>query len=316
MSWVLHSSKKVSALVFGALILSAILSVAAESVPSLSNEVYAVMKHTKKMTLVSIKNQSDDPIYAVVLENPDDAIRFVKARGWDRERIDAGKVMVNTSDRPVMPGNNLLILLIAQTPPALVWATTDQVGNILAIGTVIERSTNEGTELEGPIVEGEEESSQPPISTQGVFTISTQTASFTHNVGSSCPQYIETVIIESNESISLEVVEKPEWLTLQVNETELLLYYNCAQEAAGTLSGDIPLIIKNPEGEIVYTVSINVTGQVNEVSPSPPPEVQVSVNTTEVSFTHDMGQSSCPQYIETVIIESNESISLEVVEKP
>jgi len=89
---------------------------------------------------------------------------------------------------------------------------------------------------------------------------------------SSCPQYIETVIIESNESISLEVVEKPDWLTLQVNETELLLYYNCPQEAASTLSGDIPLIIKNPEGEIVYTLSINVTGQVNEVSPSPPPE--------------------------------------------
>jgi len=163
MSWVLHSSKKVSTLVFGALILSAILSVAAESVPSLSNEVYAVMKHAKKMTLVSIKNQSDDPIYAVILENPDDAIRFVKARGWDRERIDAGKVMVNTSDRPVMPGNNLLILLIAQTPPALVWATTDQVGNILTSGTVIERSTNEGIELEGPVVEGEEESILPTV---------------------------------------------------------------------------------------------------------------------------------------------------------
>ncbi|MEE8132982.1 MAG: hypothetical protein V3T40_05350, partial [Nitrososphaerales archaeon] len=81
----------------------------------------------------------------------------------------------------------------------------------------------------------------------------------------SCPQYIETVIIESNESISLEVVEKPDWLTLQVNETELLLYYNCPSgQGAGALSGMIVLLLKS-EDRVVDTSNININGKVNPI---------------------------------------------------
>ncbi|MFQ5941562.1 MAG: hypothetical protein ACE5KA_07695, partial [Nitrososphaerales archaeon] len=316
MIWNVYLCKKVSALVFGVLlILSVILpNVAAESVTSVPSEVYAVMKHTKKITLVSIKNQSDEPIYAVALENADGDIRFVKTRGWDRERIDTSKVVVSTGDRPVMPGNNLIILLITHVPAvALMWTTADQLGNILVSGIVIERppKSKEPAEVEGSVVESEPESqeTQPSIPAEVVITVSSETASFTHNQGeSACPQYIETVTIDSNESIALEVVDKPDWLTLQVNDTALLLYYNCLEGAVGTLSADITLKVKNPEGQVLDTITINVTGQVNVLVPAPP-EVQVSVNTTDVSFTHDIGQSSCPQYIETVTIDSNESIA-------
>ncbi|MFQ5940613.1 MAG: hypothetical protein ACE5KA_02800, partial [Nitrososphaerales archaeon] len=104
---------------------------------------------------------------------------------------------------------------------------------------------------------------QPSVPAEVVVTVSTETASFNHNEGeSSCPQYIETVIIESNESIALEVVDKPDWLNLQVNETGLFLYYNCLEGAVGTLSGILVLLLKSDD-RVVHTVNISINGQVN-----------------------------------------------------
>jgi len=60
-----------------------------------STDVFVAMKHTKKMTLVSVRNDGDLPIYSVELENPNGAIRFVKAKAWDRERVNASTLSIN-----------------------------------------------------------------------------------------------------------------------------------------------------------------------------------------------------------------------------
>ncbi len=115
-------------------------------------DVKVAMKHTKKMTLVSIKNNSELPLYSVLLKNPDGKIKFVKAKAWDRDRVDDSTVMVNTSDRPLRPGSSLIIMLLTDNLTlTLEWSLRDLVGNTLLSGTATARNLEPRSE--GPLEE-------------------------------------------------------------------------------------------------------------------------------------------------------------------
>ena len=266
-----HEIKKVSFFLLGILlILSAIFPfIDEESSASTSDEVYVVMKHTKKMTLVSVKNQSDEALFSVLLENPNGDIRFVKARGWDRERIDANKVVVK-GDRPIIPGNNLIILLITRIPaPSLIWTTMDRFENILANGTVIERSPEIKVEVEPERPGGESEPKIESKSQKIVVTPSDTSVSFIFDEQSSCPLFIKVITFVSSQPISFEVVDKPDWLDLKVSETGLELYYNCpSEQIVGALTGLLTLSVKS-DGQVVDNINITIDGLIKpEVIPS------------------------------------------------
>ncbi|MFQ5941800.1 MAG: sialidase family protein, partial [Nitrososphaerales archaeon] len=75
-------------------------------------DISVAMKHKKKVSLVAVKNNSDEEVFGVQMKIDDGNIRFVKARGWDRDRIDQQTVVVQTDDRPIKPGQSLIILMI------------------------------------------------------------------------------------------------------------------------------------------------------------------------------------------------------------
>lgn len=98
------------------------------------------MAHTKKLTLVSVKNDGEIPFYSVVLNNPDGKIIFVKAKGWDRERLDEKTVNVYTGLTPIPKGRSLLILLLTDNhASSLFYNVKDKFGNVLADGVVFAR---------------------------------------------------------------------------------------------------------------------------------------------------------------------------------
>jgi protein-disulfide isomerase len=112
------------------------------------SDVKIAMKHTKKMTLFSVKNNSELPLYSVLLKNADGKIKFVKAKAWDRDRVDERTVMVNTNDRPLRLGSSLIIMLLTDNlTSTLDWSLRDAAGNTLLSGTATARDlepTSEG----------------------------------------------------------------------------------------------------------------------------------------------------------------------------
>jgi hypothetical protein len=103
-------------------------------------EIKVAVKNKEKATLVSVKNNGEEPIHVVEVNNPDGNIKFVKARGWDRDKIDESTAVVFTDERPVMPGGNQVLLVLGDKPvERLNWAAGDSRGNLLAGGTVPEQ---------------------------------------------------------------------------------------------------------------------------------------------------------------------------------
>jgi len=67
--------------------------------------------------------------------------RFVKARGWGRDRIDQSTVIVQTTDRPIKPGKSLILMLVIDNlTSSFEWLVFDAVDNIMAEGDVRPRS--------------------------------------------------------------------------------------------------------------------------------------------------------------------------------
>ena len=79
---------------------------------SMGADISVAMKHKKKITLLAVKNNDEFPIYMLELKAMDGKIRYVKAKDWDRSKIDASTVMIQTEDRPVTKGRNMIVLLI------------------------------------------------------------------------------------------------------------------------------------------------------------------------------------------------------------
>ena len=103
-------------------------------------DVSVAMKQTKRVTLLSIRNNGESALYSVEVKNPDGAIRLVKAKGWDGEQLDPSTVKVSTNDKPIKHGVSLILLIQTENSRSnLQWSVADNFGKVLASGTVKER---------------------------------------------------------------------------------------------------------------------------------------------------------------------------------
>ncbi|MEM2760950.1 MAG: hypothetical protein QXW73_09215, partial [Nitrososphaerales archaeon] len=103
--------------------------------PSKQNDVSVAIKHTKKITLVALKNNDKDAINGFQIKINDGTIRYVKAREWDRSKIDQSTVLVQTLDRPLGTGKSMIVLLIVDNKQSsFEWSVLDKDSNKLATG--------------------------------------------------------------------------------------------------------------------------------------------------------------------------------------
>ena len=95
------------------------------------------MKHKQKLTLVSVKNNGDEEIFGFQMKIDDGKIRYVKARGWDRDKIDQSTIVVYTSDKPIKPGKSLIFLMVVDNKASsFEWVVLDTTGNMMVKGDV------------------------------------------------------------------------------------------------------------------------------------------------------------------------------------
>lgn len=101
--------------------------------------ISVAMKEKKRITLVAVKNPDDVPVYAVKVKSTDANIKFIKARHWDRERVDQNTVIVQTADRPLAKGTLILLLIIDKKGSGLEWSAIDDMGVQITAGSVLPR---------------------------------------------------------------------------------------------------------------------------------------------------------------------------------
>ena len=100
-------------------------------------DISVAMKHKKKVTLVSVKNNGDEEISGVQMKIDDGKITFVKARGWDRDRIDQSTVIVQTNDRALKPkGMLIMILIVDNKDSTFEWSVFDLNERLIGSGDV------------------------------------------------------------------------------------------------------------------------------------------------------------------------------------
>lgn len=105
------------------------------------NLVTVNMKLTKKSTLLKINNAADIAVYGVKIKATDGSIRFVKAKSWAREKIDASTVIVKTADKPILTGRSLFVILIVDNRATGVeWTAFDSSGSTIANGQAMPKS--------------------------------------------------------------------------------------------------------------------------------------------------------------------------------
>jgi hypothetical protein len=105
--------------------------------PALNLDISVTVKQKNKVTLISVKNNDELPLFGVKLMMEDGNIRFVKARGWDRDRMDQNSVMLGTDNRPLGAGKSLTIILVSDDQNAsLQWSALSKAGNELGKGVV------------------------------------------------------------------------------------------------------------------------------------------------------------------------------------
>jgi hypothetical protein len=97
--------------------------------------ISVAMKIKKKSTLLAIKNADDMDIYSVKIKASDGSIRYVKAKGWEREKIDSSTVMIKTLDRPISVGKSLFVILVIDNlGSGIEWTAYDAKTSILSFG--------------------------------------------------------------------------------------------------------------------------------------------------------------------------------------
>jgi phosphate ABC transporter phosphate-binding protein len=135
------------------------------------------MKHKKKVTLVAIKNNSDEPIYGFKIKFSESNIKFAKARGWDREKVDPNTIMVKTDDKPLESGKTLIAILVVDNKDApYEWSVVDAAGKTFA-GTMME-STNAEQKPSQPEPKKEEKSAFQPTQLSSPVTLNGAGATF------------------------------------------------------------------------------------------------------------------------------------------
>jgi hypothetical protein len=101
-------------------------------------DISVAMKLTKKSTLLAIKNAGDTEVYSIKIKASDGSIRFVKAKGWDREKLDPSTVMIKTADRPISTGKSLFVMLVVDNRASgIEWTAFDAKLIILSSGALI-----------------------------------------------------------------------------------------------------------------------------------------------------------------------------------
>ena len=95
------------------------------------------MKEKKKLTLLAVKNADDIPVYAVKIKATDAMIKFVKARGWEREKVDQNTVMVQTTEKPLTKGTLIVMVIFDKKGSGLEWSAMDKLGVQIAAGALI-----------------------------------------------------------------------------------------------------------------------------------------------------------------------------------
>lgn len=96
-------------------------------------KITVLAKQIKRLTLISVKNSADEHIFGIEIKISNGNIKFVKASGWDREKIDSRTVMIKTTDRPIASGGTKIVLLIFDNPNvSLEWSAFDK--DMKAIG--------------------------------------------------------------------------------------------------------------------------------------------------------------------------------------
>lgn len=97
------------------------------------DRVSVAIKQTKKVTLLAVKNSGDESIFAVKIKVIDGNIKFVKAKGWDREKVDSSTVMVKTADKPILPNKSMIIIVLSNNPnSAYEWSIYGKGNNEIA----------------------------------------------------------------------------------------------------------------------------------------------------------------------------------------
>ena len=66
-------------------------------------------------------------------------IIYYLGRGWDREKIDQGTVIVQTDDRPIKPGEALIIMIVDNRTSSFAWTIYDD-GSMIATEDVRPKS--------------------------------------------------------------------------------------------------------------------------------------------------------------------------------
>ncbi|HLE34804.1 MAG TPA: hypothetical protein VI698_02835, partial [Nitrososphaerales archaeon] len=103
-----------------------------------TGDVSIAMKLKKKSALLAVKNAGDTEVFSVEIKASDGNIRYVKAKGWDREKVDASTVMIKTSDRPLMEGKSLIVILIIDNRGSgIEWKAFDAEATVLSSGALI-----------------------------------------------------------------------------------------------------------------------------------------------------------------------------------
>jgi hypothetical protein len=101
-------------------------------------DISVAMKLAKKTTLLAIKNTGDMEVHSVKIKASDGSIRFVKAKGWDREKVDSNTVIIKTMDKPISSGKNLLVMLIIDNNASgIEWTAFDANATTLSSGALI-----------------------------------------------------------------------------------------------------------------------------------------------------------------------------------
>lgn len=106
---------------------------AGDTEPAKQLDISFAVKQKKKMAVIAVKNNDAEPIFGIKLKI--DGIKLVKAKGWEREKIDKSTVMLTTLEKPIGTGKTLLITVRADGT-SYEWAAFDKAGTQIASGRV------------------------------------------------------------------------------------------------------------------------------------------------------------------------------------
>jgi len=116
-------------------------SSAVTEIPDNQPDISVAIKQKKKVTLIAVKNNAEEQIFGFMIKIVEGDIKFIKARSWDRDRIDQSTVMLKTNDEPITKGRSIIIILITDNQnSSYQWSTFDKNNNEIAKGNLVAAS--------------------------------------------------------------------------------------------------------------------------------------------------------------------------------